>query len=626
MVAEAVAAHGTWPSPLDAAAIAEGSGNRSFIGVQDGSVYWMESRPAEGGRQVLIRWRGGEIVDVTPPPYNVRSRVHEYGGRSYVVRTSDVVFSNFSDQRLYRVDGETIDPLTAEPGTPAGIRYAAGVCLDDDSMIMVREAHHADHEPTNDLAHVSADGADITTVATGADFYGSPVTDGTRLAWTEWDHPNMPWDSTRLIVSGLDGSDPVTVVDGDESVMHPVWGPAGHLYFVSDRSGFWNLWRWDGDTIEQVVSLPHDIGSPAWVLGDSSYGFLGDGRIVFSYWRNGVGQLAMAGPGGVSEVDDEFTSHRDLVTDGDRAYFVGYRSTGPEQVISLDTADGTHGVLQGDESNLAPDFIPSPEIITFPTTEGEAHGVFYPPASGSHVAPDGELPPVVVIVHGGPTSHTFPRYQASVAYWTSRGLAVVDVNHRGSTGYGRQFRRLHRDTWGVVDVEDCEAAVRYLSDTGRVDGGRAVIRGGSAGGYTTLAALAFTDAFAAGASYFGVADLDMLNAHTHKFESRYVDSLAGTDPEVLAARSPLRSANAIAAPLILFQGLEDKVVPPEQTEAIAAALAENGTPHVVIMYEGEDHGFRQADTIIHSLESELAFYGHVLGFTPAGDLPAVELS
>ena len=371
-----------------------------------------------------------------------------------------------------------------------------------------------------------------------------------------------------------------------------------------------------------------DFGVPLWIFGPTTFGFLSEGRILTAFWEGGVNHLGVVDrDGSLRRLSNHLTGLAFLVTDGEsRAWFVGHGPATPSSVYELDVDTGALSVVRANPMPAEPGYIPSPRIITFPTADGEvAHGVYYPPTNPDFDGLDGERPPLIVKVHGGPTSHVIPSLRPSFLYWTTRGFGLVDVNYRGSTGYGRRYRNLLRDSWGVADVEDCLAAARYLATEGEVDGDRLVITGGSAGGYTTLAALAFGDAFSAGGSYFGVADIGLLAAHTHKFESRYLDGLVGTDPEEMRRRSPLYSVDQITVPVILFQGLDDKVVPPEQAELISAALAENGIPHAHITYEGEDHGFRKAENIIHSLESELAFYGRVFGFDPADDLPEVPL-
>lgn len=628
-----IAPHGTWESPIAAADTVAGQVSFRDLMRDEDVVYWVEMRPSEGGRQVAVRMGpSGTGEDMTPPPHHARTRVHEYGGGSLAVGGGRVVFSEFSDQRLYSIDPTgTIAPLTPEPPRPASLRYADGRFLPDGSLACVRESHPEKGEAVNEIVRVDPSG-EVTVVASGRDFYSSPrpSPDGTRLAWLEWDHPNMPWDGTELKVTTLgDSSAPLPVAGGpEESIFQPEWHDDGTLYFASDRNGWWNLYRFDGSAVTPVAEMEADIGEPAWTFGHSTYGFLSGGRILVGYWKDGTHRLGLVDHGEMTDLPDELTAHDYLTTDGDsRAWFLGAGPSTPATVFRFDVDSAERVALRANQSPIPDGYVPTPRLITFPTGNGAvAHAVYYPPTNPEFAAPAGELPPLIVEVHGGPTSHVFPRLSTTFAFWTSRGFGVVDVNYRGSTGFGREYRNLLKGNWGICDVEDCRAAARYLATEGLVDGDRLIITGGSAGGYTTLAALAFGDEFSAGASYYGVADIALLNAHTHKFESRYLDGLVGTDPGEVRRRSPLYSCDRISVPVVLFQGLEDRVVPPEQADEIAAALAANGIPHAHITYEGEDHGFRKAENIVHSLETELAFYGRVFGFEPAGDLPEVPLA
>ncbi|MGH8873581.1 MAG: S9 family peptidase [Acidimicrobiia bacterium] len=623
---------GTWASPISAADTVGGVVDFAQIALDGQDLYWVERRPSEGGRQVLVhRDASGRISDLTPAPVNVRTRVHEYGGGSFVVGRGRVVYSEFSDQRLYLAP--TATPITPEPPVPGGLRYADGRFLPDGSIVCVRESH-GEGEAVNEIARVDPSTGLVTVLASGRDFYASPrpSPEGDRLAWLEWDHPNMPWDGTELMTASItdDGLTQVERIAGgsDESVFQPEWAPTGDLVFATDRSGWWNLHRFEGGRSTPILTMEADFGLPAWIFGFTTYGFLSGGRLLAVFWEGGVDHLAVIDADGrLTLLPDDLTCHAFPVTDGEsRAWFVGFGAETPNGIYELDVGEGELRVIRSNPMPAEPGYVPKPRIITYPTGEGEvAHGVFYPPANPDYQGPEGERPPLIVKVHGGPTSHVYPRLRPDFMFWTTRGFGLVDINYRGGTSYGRKFRNRLRDSWGIVDVEDSLAAARYLAEGGEVDGDRLVITGGSAGGYTTLAALAFGDAFSAGASYYGVADIRLLADHTHKFESRYLDGLVGTDREEMRRRSPLNSVDQITVPVILFQGLDDLVVPPEQAEVIADALAENGIPHAHITYEGEDHGFRKAENLIHSLESELVFYGEVFGFTPAGDLPPVSM-
>ncbi len=624
-------AYGTWESPISAADTVGGVVDFGQIAIDGDRLYWLEGRPSEGGRQVLVGRDGsGQIDDITALPIYVRTQVHEYGGGAFTVDSGKVAYSELSDQRLYLLSN---GPITPEPSVPGALRYADGRFLPDGGIVCVRESH-GDAEAVNEIVRIDPDTKEVTVLVTGRDFYASPrpSSDGRRLLWLEWDHPNMPWDGTVLKTGSITDQGLIDVAEiaggPDESIFQPEWAPDGGIVFATDRSGWWNLHRFDGEVTSPILVMEADFGVPLWIFGPTTFGFLSEGRILAAFWEGGVNHLGVIDSDGrLNRLPNDLTGLGFLVTDGEsRAWFIGQGPATPSAVYELDVDTGDLSVVRGNPMPAEPGFLPSPRIITFPTGDGEvAHGVYYPPTNPDFEGPDGERPPLIVKVHGGPTSHVVPSLRPAFLYWTTRGFGLVDVNYRGSTGYGRKFRNLLRNSWGIADVEDCLAAARYLAAEGEVDGDRLVITGGSAGGYTTLAALAFGDAFSAGGSYFGVADIGLLADHTHKFESRYLDGLVGTDPDEMRRRSPLYSADQITVPVILFQGLEDKVVPPEQAELISAALAENGIPHAHITYEGEDHGFRKAENIIHSLESELAFYGKVLGFTPADDLPEVPM-
>jgi dipeptidyl aminopeptidase/acylaminoacyl peptidase len=627
-----IAPYGSWESPISAADTVSGIVRFSDIQYDGDTLYWLEGRPSEGGRSALVRRRAdGTIEDVLPRTANVRTMVHEYGGAAYRA-DGGVTFSEFSDQRLYRLGPDGPSPLTVEPSRPMALRYADAIVGPDGALICVRETHSEEGEAINDLVSVSAEGS-VTVVASGADFYSTPrlSSDGTRLAWIEWDHPNMPWDGTRLVVA--DAADPGSraVVAGgpEESIVQPEWAPDAGLVFASDRTGWWNLYRFDGDSTTRILEKEAEFAGPAWVFGMSWFGFLSGGRIIAAFSESGEHRLGVIDrAGALKRLDLDYSSYgTHLVTDGDHTvWFVGDHPLRPSALIEFDVDSGVETVVRSNPVSVGVPYVPNPRPISFPTTGGDtAHAVFYPPTNPLFEAPSDERPPLLVHIHGGPTSRVFPTFSLGTAFWTSRGFGVVDVNYRGSTGFGRAYREKLEGEWGVVDVDDAVAAAEYLSSIGEADGDRLAISGGSAGGYTTLAALAFRDAFSAGASYFGVADIEMLMRDSHKFESRYETRLVGTDPEVWHARSPIYSVGQIDVPVALFQGLDDMVVPPNQATVIAEALAKRGIPHVHVEYEGEGHGFRKAENVVNSLETELAFYGEVFRFTPAGDLPELDL-
>jgi dipeptidyl aminopeptidase/acylaminoacyl peptidase len=647
-----VAPYGSWRSPIDAETVGRAGRRLGAATIAaDGAVWWAEGRPSEQGRTVLMRRApGGAPEEVTPEGSNVRTRVHEYGGGSWALAAPDLaLFVDFADQRLYRQSlGGPPAPLTPEPPAPAAWRYAdARVTPHGATVVCVRELH-GEGEAENQIAAVPLDGsADPRPLASGRDFYSfpRPSPDGRWLAWTCWDHPNMPWDGTELWLAPLDAPAEARRVAGgpEESIFQPEWDREGRLHFVSDRDGWWNLYRLDGEPgasaeadrpAVQLTAERADLAHPQWLFGGATYGFLDDGSIVCVRCAGGEERLALLEPGaerardlGLPYTDFGFPS---ISTAGSRVAFAAAAPERETAVVLYDVASGElEEVRRASDEELDPGLVSVPRPIEFPTGEGEtAYGFFYPPANAEFEAPAGELPPLIVQSHGGPTSHATPALNREFLYWTSRGFGVVDVNYRGSSGYGRAYRNRLRGQWGIFDSEDCTAAARFLAASGEADGARLAIRGGSAGGYATLCALVFGDEFATGASYYGVADAETLATDTHKFESRYLDSLIGPYPEradLYRERSPIHFVERLRVPAILFQGLEDEVVPPSQAETMVAALRANGVPHAYLAFAGEQHGFRKAETEIRCLEAELYFYGRILGFEPADELEPVEI-
>jgi dipeptidyl aminopeptidase/acylaminoacyl peptidase len=633
------APYGTWSSPIGADDVARAGGRRySMLAAADGAVYWSESRPLEGGRSVVVRKdRGAQPVDVTPEGFNVRTRVQEYGGGAFVLHGSTVLFSNFADQRVYRQDGVGTQPrpITPEPDVPAGARYADGRLTADGSLLIAVRERVAEPEHVNELVAIPADGSgEPRLIASGHDFFAAPrvAPDGRRLAWLSWDHPRMPWDGTELWLAdlGADGmlGEPELVAGGpDEAILQPEWSPDGVLHFISDRTGWWNLYRAGAAAPEPLAPLEADLGGPMWVFGMSWYGFLADGRIVCTYVEDGRDRLAIVGTG-LETLEVPWTTIGDLVTDGSRILLVGSSPAEPARVLAFEPASGAVEELSvSDDEPLDPAYVSEPRPVAYPTTGGEtAYALLYPPRNADFTGPASERPPLIVHVHGGPTAHVTPELLPSVQFFTSRGFAVADVNYGGSSGYGRAYRQRLKGEWGVVDVDDSVNVARHLADQGEVDLERMAITGRSSGGWTVLCALVLHEVFACGADYFGVSSLAGFKASTHKFESRYDDWLAGTSEEVRHERSPLTHVDRIRVPVIVLQGLEDAIVPPEQSELIVEALARNGIPHAYIAFEGEQHGFRKAENIERAIEAELSFYGQVLGFEPAGGIEPVTLS
>jgi dipeptidyl aminopeptidase/acylaminoacyl peptidase len=617
------APYGSWRSPITSERIVAEAVSLADVLLDGGDVYWVEGRPREGGRYVLVRAAPGGPEDVSPAPFNVRTTVHEYGGGAATVTGGTAYCSHFPDQRLYRQEhGRAPEPLT-----PAGAwRYADGFLdLPRRRWVGVREDHTAgNREAVNTLVAVGPDGGDPGHVlASGSDFYSSPrlSPDGGRLAWLSWHHPNMPWVGTELWVADVaaDGglANPARVAGGDEeSVFQPEWSPDGALYFISDRSGWWNLYRHEGGKAVPLCPRAAEFGQPQWLLGMSTYAFVDGRRLVCTYSERGLGRLALLDLGSLALTPLElpYTEFASVRAGGGRAAFRAGSPVEPAAVVRLDLASGKPEVLR---TAVPPDpalrrYVSVPEPVEFPTEDGKiAHGLYYAPHNPDYAAPEGERPPLVVKCHGGPTSAASAALDLRVQFWTSRGIAVLDVNYGGSTGYGREYRERLQGRWGVVDVDDCVNGAKFLVGQGRADEERVVITGGSAGGYTTLAALTFRDYFQGGASHYGVSDAEALARDTHKFESRYLDWLIGAYPQEQAlyhARSPVYHAERVRAPVIFFQGDEDAVVPPNQTEVMVEALRRTGLAVGYLLFAGEQHGFRRAANIQRALDAELYFY------------------
>jgi dipeptidyl aminopeptidase/acylaminoacyl peptidase len=611
----------------------------------DGTVYWVQIRPQEGGRYALCRHAHGRTEDVVPTGFSVRTRAHEYGGGSWVLGEQGVFFSNFADQRLYRQDArEQPRPITPEPAVQGGLRYADGRLTPDGRwLVCVQEEHRPDGTIENGLVVISPDGSQpVRLLAGGHDFYSNPrlSPDGRSLCWLSWDHPCLPWDGTEVWIAeflpnGTLRGEHRLLGGPQESVFQPEWDPAGRLHFISDRSGWWNLYRWTDDEAHSLAPMEADFAFPQWQFGYARYAFLSGGRIACVFSQGGFDHLGVIRPGtrAVEEIDLGLTSfyYPHLVSNGDDSLcFIGGSPTQPMSVMRLDVSSRRLEVIhQAPGQDIDARSLSTPRAIEFPTEGGRtAHALFYPPRNADFHAAQDERPPLIVISHGGPTSAARSYLDLRIQFFTSRGLAVVDVNYGGSTGYGRAYRERLKGQWGVVDVADCVHAARYLASAGEVDGRRMAIRGGSAGGYTTFCALTFYTDFAAGVSYYGVADLETFVTDTHKFESRYLDSLVGPYPErkdLYHARSPAHFADRITCPLLLFQGLDDKIVPPSQTEAMLRALRAKGLPHAYLTFEGESHGFRRSETIQRCFEAELDFYGRIFGFSPADDVEGIPL-
>lgn len=628
---------GTWTSPISTNAIVAGGISLAQLRFDGNGIYWLERRPDEGGRVVLVRHRDGQTEEQTPPPFSVRSRANEYGGGAYAVRDGVIWFSNDPDQCVYRITPESAEPVQITP--PSDQRFA-DFCISPGgtSTIAVCEDHSPEclngHEPTNTLVLINKDGT-ISTLASGADFYSSPTVNpaATELAWLQWDHPNMPWDGTDLYRADWSGEalhDTKQVAGGkQESIFQPQWSQSGELRYISDQTGWWNLFQ-SGETL---LPMAAEFGRPQWVFGMSTWGQMADGRIASCYTQDGLWHVGRFDPAeGLASFHRYKLPYQDIQefqVQGHHALLHAAAADRAPAVVLLDLETGEYQVLrESGLSDLDTRYLSRPEPMLFHSGDHQAHALYYPPCNPDYQAPEGELPPLLVKIHGGPTAATSVGLNLQIQYWTSRGFGLVDVNYGGSTGYGRPYRELLHLKAGIVDVQDCVNAAKHLIETGRVDGERCAIRGSSAGGYTALAALTFHDLFKAGASYYGISDLATLAQDTHKFEARYVDRLVAPWPEgkaVYEARSPLHHIDQLSVPVIFFQGEDDKVVPPNQAEMMVDALKEKGLPVAYHTFPGEGHGFRRAATIKATLREELAFYGEIFKFQAADNLSRLRL-
>ena len=636
------APYGSWKSPITSDLIVKESIGLSQLRLVEMDAYWIELRPAEGGRQVIVRHRrDGRRTDLTPSGFNARTRVHEYGGGDYVVDGDTVYFSNFSDQQIYLVSEAAEAELISRDCADDRVRYADYVIdRTRERLICVREDHRGDApQPANEIVAVPKAGGESAVLVSGNDFYSFPrvSADGSRLAWLTWNHPNMPWDGCELWIGefGADGSvvNRRMVAGGsDESIFQPEWSPDGRLYFVSDASGWWNIYRESPNGVENVCATNAEFGAPQWVFGMSTYSFSSADKIVCTFVEQGIWRLGEIDTvtGELKRIETSFTDISSVHAAGNRTLFRAGSPTQALSIIDFDLTTRTSSILQrANKIEVDEGYISQPELVEFPTENGlTAHGFFYAPKNQDFAGPAHDKPLLLVKSHGGPTSAAYALLTFNIQYWTSRGIAVLDVNYGGSSGYGTEYRRRLNRTWGIVDVDDCVNGARFLADQGKVDGNRLMIDGGSAGGYTTLCALTFRDVFKAGASYYGVSDLEALELDTHKFEAKYSDGLVGPYPErrdLYIERSPIHSADQLSCPVIFFQGLEDKVVPPNQAEMMVEALRQKGVPVAYVAFAGEQHGFRKAENIKRALDGELYFYSRVFGFELADEVEPVTI-
>ena len=637
-----IAPYGSWKSPITTDLIVAETRRFGLTALDGQDIYWIEGRPAEGGRNVIVRRSAnGTTTDMTPQPFNARTRVHEYGGGDFAVDAGTIYFTNYSDQRLYR-QAPGAEPVAMTPAQD--MRYADLIVDKKRGRLICVCEDHTDtgREAVNLLVSLALDSdgeGGVQILVAGNDFYSTPrlSPDGSKLAYLTWNHPNMPWDGCELWVAGVDESGFISSAEriaggSAESIFQPEWSPASELYFASDRTNWWNIYRWHNNEVQPICPKEAEFGTPQWVFGMSMYTFVAPERIIC--WYGGPKESGLAfldvNSGALTPISIPYTSIGSVRGDAERVVLFAASSTTSGEIVSLDVKTSKLEVLRrAQNTHVDPAYISDAQSIAFPTEHGlSAYAYYYAPKNADFKAPEGELPPLLVISHGGPTSAASSALRLSTQFWTSRGFAVLDVNYGGSSGYGREYRERLRGQWGVVDVDDCVNGAKYLVERGLADGNRLTIQGGSAGGYTTLCALTFRDVFKAGASHFGVSDLEIFVHDTHKFESRYLFGLVGPYPErkdLYHDRSAINFTDRLSCPVIFFQGLEDKIVPPNQAEAMVAALRAKKLPVAYVAFEGEQHGFRRAENIKRSLEAELYFYSKVFKFELPNPVEPVEI-
>lgn len=633
-----IAPYGSWESPITTDLIVSGSVKLEQLHIYDGTIYWLERRPAESGRSVLVACNNNAQTDILPSPFNARSRVHEYGGGVYCICERGIFFVNDADQDIYQV----INGNTPQRITHTDKKRFADLCFDSrfNRILCVCEDHeNMNIEAVNTLVSIDIKTGAINTLCQGCDFYSNPCMsrDGSQLAWLSWNHPNMPWDGTELWLADVDSqgmpSNPVHIAGGESvSVFQPQWSPDDQLYFVSDETGWWNLARHDDSGNTAITSISSEFGLPQWVFGQTTYAFSDYRTIYCSHITDGIGQLSRLDLDSLklTTIPLPQNSFAYLCADQDMVCFIAASESSYEQVIKLDVNTLQTEIIASSSSvDIDEAYISTGKSFSFETRHGDqAYAIFYPPVNKQYQAPSGELPPLIVLSHGGPTGATDASLDLRKQFWTSRGFAIVDVNYSGSTGYGRDYRERLKHNWGIRDVEDVCDAARYFAHKGIVDKDRLIIKGSSAGGYTVLAALTFHDIFSCGASYYGISDLESLINDTHKFESRYTDQLIGSYPEYRQRyhdRSPINFVDQLSCPVIFFQGMEDRVVPASQAETMVTALKNKGIAVSYVSFENEQHGFRHAATIKAALAAELYFYAVIFGFNPADKLPKIQI-
>ena len=629
---------GSWKSPITSDLITSESVTLDQVHIYDGSVYWLERRPMESGRSVIVSFCNNTTKDMIPPPFNARSRVHEYGGGVYCACDHGIFFVNDADQDIYRIRD------SSNPQRITDIENArfADLCFDSrhNRILCVCEDHsNSATEPVNSLVSIDVTTGAISTLHQGYDFYSNPRInhDGSKLAWLSWNHPNMPWDGTELWLADVNENGSLAThshVAGSEStsIFQPEWSPDNILYYITDESGWWNLARHDKTGSLAVTTQKSEFGLPQWVFGQSTYAFSANNSVFCTHITNGVGRLSVIDLDTleITAVETPQNSFVSICAADSTVCFIAASENTFTQVIRLNTDNFESEVIASScNTNIEDGYLSRGQSFSFETRHADkAYAIYYPPVNREHEAPEGDLPPLIVLCHGGPTGMADASLDLRKQYWTSRGFAIVDVNYSGSTGYGRNYRNRLNGEWGVRDVEDVCDAANYFADKGIVDKNRLIIKGSSAGGYTVLAALTFHNTFSCGASYYGISNLESLITDTHKFESRYTDRLIGSYPEhrqLYYDRSPINFVDRLSCPVIFFQGVEDRVVPPSQAEKMVAALKNKGIAVSYVSFDNEQHGFRHASTIKAALDSELYFYSVILGFNPADKLSKIAI-
>ncbi|WP_267382972.1 S9 family peptidase [Cyanobacterium sp. uoEpiScrs1] len=640
MKSTTVTPFGSWKSPITTDLIVSRTVGLEGVTFDNEDIYWLESRATEGGRNVLVKCNADrQVTDVTPQSLNVHTRVHEYGGGAFLIVEGTIYFVNLKDQRIYKQSPNSVpEPLTPENKC----RYADFILdFSNHRLISVCEDHsRLEREAENTLVGIDLNTGKINTLVSGHDFYSSPRLshDGTSLTWISWNHPNLPWDQTELWLANLNenGSldQPIKIAGNcEESICEPRWSPDGQLYFSSDRTGWWNLYRYTKKReIIPLFPLNGEFACPHWVFGLSTYAFISADTLVCTFCQQGQWNLATLDTREkkLTLLENPYTNIASIQAKDHQIVFIGGCPTKPTEIVHLNLKTGKTTILkQSNDLKINTGYLSIPKMIVFPTENRlTSYGWYYPPKNKDYIPLNGELPPLLVKSHGGPTSCASSNFNLQIQYWTSRGFGYFDVNYGGSTGFGREYRQRLDGKWGVVDVDDCVNGARYLVEQGLVDGDRLAISGKSAGGYTTLAALTFRNTFKAGASYYGIGDLEALAKDTHKFESRYLDLLIGKYPEEKAIykdRSPVNFTQNLNCPIIFFQGLKDKVVSPSQAQMMVDAIKEKKLPVAYILFEEEQHGFRCAENIKRALDGEFYFYSQIFGFAPAEKLEPIKI-